>query len=101
MIAWERGATVRFDYVSQGLDEPGGVLRLPSTRGASAMAMPEHARRVSREGGDGIVRSRMANDLPRVTSIVVAVTLLARIAPCAAPGGGRPEAAGPDAARVP
>jgi protein-L-isoaspartate(D-aspartate) O-methyltransferase len=64
------------------------------------MAMPEHARRVSREGGDGIVRSRMANDLPRVTSIVVAVTLLARIAPCAAPGGGRPEAAGPEAARV-
>jgi hypothetical protein len=42
----------------------------------------------------------MANDLPRVTSIVVAVTLLARIAPCAAPGGGRPEAAGPEAARV-
>jgi hypothetical protein len=42
----------------------------------------------------------MANDLPRVTSIVVAVTLLARTTACAAPGGGRPEAAGPDAARV-
>jgi protein-L-isoaspartate(D-aspartate) O-methyltransferase len=42
----------------------------------------------------------MANNLPRVIPVVVAVTLLGRIAACAAPGGGRPGAAGPEAARV-
>jgi protein-L-isoaspartate(D-aspartate) O-methyltransferase len=51
-------------------------------------------------GGDGILRSRMANDLPRVMVVVVAVTLLGRIAACAAPGGGWSGATGPEAARA-
>jgi protein-L-isoaspartate(D-aspartate) O-methyltransferase len=42
----------------------------------------------------------MANNLPRVIPVVVAVTLLGRIAACAAPGGARPGAAGPEAARA-
>ena len=42
----------------------------------------------------------MANDLPRVILVVVAVTLLGGIAACATPGAGRPGDAGPDAARV-
>ena len=51
-------------------------------------------------GGDGILRSRMANDLPRVIPAVVTVTLLGGIAACPAPGGGRSRDAGPEAARV-
>jgi len=42
----------------------------------------------------------MAQGMPRVVAAVVAVTLLGRITACAAPGGGRQGAAGPDAARV-
>jgi len=62
--------------------------------------MPQLAGRVPAERGDGILCSRMAQDLPRVVAAVVAVTLLGCIAACAAPGGARPGVAAPDAARA-
>src|SRR5262249_62239116 len=68
--------------------------------GASATTMPQLAGRVPAERGDGILWSRMAQDLPRVVAAVVAVTLLGCIAACAAPGGARPGVAAPDAARA-